>query len=430
VMAPGAIERWRVLNGSVDGRGYKRFMVTQGIYAWELVSGATTEQLVKYGNGRDTPTPVARTTISSDKLDLYQLAFDGVTLVSTEGGDPTYKIKDLSQQNAGTTNPLDIDVPDSQDANSARLMHDALNSVFENGTNIKNCFVRPNEVYLGPANRTDVFFKCPYTAATSTVYTVMAQAAIVHADTPQVGLQTAVANNRVWYGPESIILAYIVVQGAQVAGGDFDVMSLNDVMPEVPPYLRPISDEELVVTSAELGERDIRKLDGTSDRINVMAGDYRTRIITYSGVGAAGFPAIKVPQAFVNANPTLENLIYAEQGQNEDGTPAYVLLSPRTRTMAVNGLKFDPGNPIEPTVFSDGAEEWAIYNSSTTLWSDSSSQVPSWQYGGHKIAYPVSRKDGQAEFEKNSNFRIQTRPVDHPLSSAHQPILGVSPRDS
>jgi hypothetical protein len=267
-----------------------------------------------------------------------------------------------------------------------------------------------------------VFFKCPYTAATSTVYTVMAQAAIVHADTPQVGLQTAVANNRVWYGPESIILAYIVVQGAQVAGGDFDVMSLNDVMPEVPPYLRPISDEELVVTSAELGERDIRKLDGTSDRINVMAGDYRTRIITYSGVGAAGFPAIKVPQAFVNANPTLENLIYAEQGQNEDGTPAYVLLSPRTRTMAVNGLKFDPGNPIEPTVFSDGAEEWAIYNSSTTLWSDSSSQVPSWQYGGHKIAYPVSRKDGQAEFEKNSNFRIQTRPVDHPFHQHTNPF--------
>ncbi len=31
-MRPGAIERWRVLNGSVDGRGFKRFMVVQGQY--------------------------------------------------------------------------------------------------------------------------------------------------------------------------------------------------------------------------------------------------------------------------------------------------------------------------------------------------------------------------------------------------------------
>ena len=29
-MRPGAIERWRVLNGSVDGAGTKRFMVLEG----------------------------------------------------------------------------------------------------------------------------------------------------------------------------------------------------------------------------------------------------------------------------------------------------------------------------------------------------------------------------------------------------------------
>jgi len=35
VMRPGAIERWRVLNGSVDGQGYVRFMVVKGQYAVE-----------------------------------------------------------------------------------------------------------------------------------------------------------------------------------------------------------------------------------------------------------------------------------------------------------------------------------------------------------------------------------------------------------
>jgi len=29
-MRPGAVERWRVLNGSVDGRGFKRVMLLDG----------------------------------------------------------------------------------------------------------------------------------------------------------------------------------------------------------------------------------------------------------------------------------------------------------------------------------------------------------------------------------------------------------------
>ena len=38
-MRPGAVERWRVLNGSVDGRGYKRFMVVKGQYVVQNVDG-------------------------------------------------------------------------------------------------------------------------------------------------------------------------------------------------------------------------------------------------------------------------------------------------------------------------------------------------------------------------------------------------------
>ena len=34
-MQPGAVERWRVLNGSVDGRGFKRVMVLNGQFVFK-----------------------------------------------------------------------------------------------------------------------------------------------------------------------------------------------------------------------------------------------------------------------------------------------------------------------------------------------------------------------------------------------------------
>ncbi len=42
LMRPGAVERWRVLNGSVDGKGYRRFMVLNGQYG-QAKSGALTK---------------------------------------------------------------------------------------------------------------------------------------------------------------------------------------------------------------------------------------------------------------------------------------------------------------------------------------------------------------------------------------------------
>jgi len=33
-MRPGAVERWRVLNASVDGRGTKSFMVLEGQFVF------------------------------------------------------------------------------------------------------------------------------------------------------------------------------------------------------------------------------------------------------------------------------------------------------------------------------------------------------------------------------------------------------------
>ena len=73
---------------------------------------------------------------------------DGVTLVSVENGRARYTIKDLARQNAKTQNPL---------ANPAKLADnpnkDALlkyQNVFKSGRSIRDTWVRPNEVYLGP----------------------------------------------------------------------------------------------------------------------------------------------------------------------------------------------------------------------------------------------------------------------------------------
>ena len=66
VMRPGAVERWRVLNGSVDGRGYVEFMVVEG----------------------DAPTEDAK------RQELRHLAMDGITLVTDEA-NPQYTTRPI-----------------------------------------------------------------------------------------------------------------------------------------------------------------------------------------------------------------------------------------------------------------------------------------------------------------------------------------------
>ena len=60
------------------------------------------------------------------------------------------------------------------------------------------------------------------------------------------------------------------------------------------------------------------------------AGSHRTRVVSYTGYGSAGFPLIEVPEAFAKAHPELRNLTWAEH----DGTR--ILLAPNARTMAIN----------------------------------------------------------------------------------------------
>jgi hypothetical protein len=104
-MQPGAVERWRILNGSVDGGGYKRFMVLKGEYQYANFSGKNVLATI-------TGDIISLDEIEAEKQNIYQLAMDGVTFVTAnpDGSDPVYTIKDLSQANPNATStPLPTD---------------------------------------------------------------------------------------------------------------------------------------------------------------------------------------------------------------------------------------------------------------------------------------------------------------------------------
>ena len=472
----GAIERWRVINGSVDGRGFKHFMVVKGQY--EVIttgfqaSGVPCAELF-WVDPRDTTNTVKvtlrnyRQLIEDKKCTLYQLSTDGVTLVEKAGDTFRYTIKDLSQQNAGTKNPIaqPCEVPGGDRfpsptppadptpaekkypgaiSNAERLCR--LQSVFEDCDSVKNTWVRPNEYYMGPANRTDVFFQMPDDAKCGDVYTVLAKASLIHADTPMFNLQQKVQDAAPAPAPVDIVIAHIVVVDDEpvpaVQAYEKDpssylkqhdgvkphhkVMSLKGCLPDAPPYLFPVTDDEL---------KD-------SD------GKFRTRYVQYSGWGNEGLPLVTDARGDrekgVLPNPSagafsefiekdkgeLELLRYAEH----DGVN--VLLSPRIRTMSIDGRKFNPTDPDRPQVLVNTCEQWVLYNTGQTLWAytDTGKEhgySQQGQFNGHYVAFPIDRETGDGEFWsegnfdnecKKADFRIVTRGIDHPFHIHQNPF--------
>ena len=249
-MRPGAVERWRVLNGSVDGAGTKRFMVVEGQYVqkrdkiWRIVADGDVSTAMRRLE------PVTDMEIEDAKLDLQQLSFDGITLVSEENGKAVHRIRDLSQINAGTPNPLTANPRPGENEYAAALR--AFESVYRNGDSLRHAYVRPNEVYLTNANRTDLLFKAPLDKAEK-IFTIFAREAHIHSDNHQQTLQRHI------YMPDApprrppfdTVVAYIHVTGKPVEGGDFDIQDLNAHLPPVPPLLQPIHARELEVPAAE-----------------------------------------------------------------------------------------------------------------------------------------------------------------------------------
>jgi len=423
-MRPGAVERWRVLNGSVDGRGFQRFMVLEGQYVqdeegvqlWRVETEPPSPSAPSTAApAEQTPkrrlAAMSRRRIEEAKRNLYQLSSDGVTLVTVENGKARHTIKDLSKRNAGSENPFAR--PPKQGEHPWRAELRNFEDCFRDGESIRNAFVRPNEVYLANANRADVFFKTPLDSA-GKIYTLLAQEDLIHTDNYQQRLQRGIYRGRPQFNPAPIdvVLAYVHVLGAPVEGGDFDVMSLVDKLPPVPPFLQPIGDDELRVTAQEARARKIPE------------GSFRTRVIGYSGYVSADFPLLEAPQEFVKAHPELENLVWTRF----DG--GLVLLPPASRTMAINS-RFDlalHSDPTPPRKFShhdseivrvavDTAEEWVLYNSSGMLWGhmDTAKHRQPGQFNGHYTSYPLSRAEGQARFAKDSEFQITSKGADHPF---------------
>ena len=490
-MRPGAIERWRVINGSVDGRGFKRFMVVKGQYTVQTVPNPmpppqTNLELYEVDEQGRTVGPITLAnleSLESRKQDLYQLSIDGIALVAGSGDEVRYAVKDLSEQNAGSQNPLWTPDPEAL----ASLGEDPddpavdtlcrLRNVWKSGANVRDCFVRPNEFYMGPANRTDIFFQAPRLGSDSRtdadsntrydVYTVLAKAVVVHSDNPNQTAQRRVNGNQPTAStpsPADIVLAYIVVEeeAGQNPIANYDIKSfvrrLSEDLPPVQDYLLPIGDDELVVSSEEAGTRDL------------PAGSHRTRTITYSGWGSQDAPLLSTyptdPSAdnftsFIendqsNNGGRLENLIYARNGVDSDGNPYYVALPPAIRTMAISfdnpgpidpeprnlPRKFDPTDPNRARMLEDTAEEWALYNVSDMLWGntrperkgptdpvdqnndprDTDYKQPTTQFKEHYVAYPMSRKDGQELFDRNHDFQVVSRAVDHPFHIHQNPF--------
>lgn len=447
-MQPGAVERWRILNGSVDGAGYKRFMVLKG----QLDYDPKTKLLTTSGE------TASLKTIEDAKQNIYQLAMDGVTLVmaNPDGTGPEYTIKDLSKVNpTATDTPLPTDYMQSAAEN---LRH--FNDCFANERGVKNCFVRPNEVYLAPANRVDLLFQAPPLADPNNtpfeIYTVVARSVAVHFDNYQASIQGKDGKGKDENGKDfeaqpvvpDLIVAYIIVKGDAVAGLDTLangnlLTKLQDALPDVPAYHYPILPSELAAKEAEAEARS-----------DVTAGYYRTRTITYSGWGHPGQPVLTTRSNSDDTDPTkktaenflkfvkadlaeheedpdksLEYLIYEPVKDSNGEVSYYKLLQPEIRTMAINGYKFDPDpgnfapaiqsqplisdpkddtNPVfivPPQMYADSAEEWALFNSSITLWGD----------GGTR--YPLTRQQA-AEHD----LIIQTKALDHPFHMHQNPF--------
>lgn len=435
-MSPGDVERWRVLNGSVDGKGYVRFMVLEGQWVSEKPPKG-----VKTLGGKKRPSalPNLRTQLNSVKQLLYvdesgtrclpttadienrkqhlhQLAQDGVTLVRQNGANPEYYVKDLQNNNQ---NPLYQD-------------YSNLEACYKDPQSLKACYNLSNELYMSPAQRADFFFEAPALAAgeTTKVYTIIAKGTAIHTENEQRLMQ--MFNKYTKNGkapaymqpphnnlgvPGDTIMAYIVVQ--QPAAGTtappaFDMNGLKQAVSgvPVPEYLYPITPSDVQIKSVD---KDAKSGD---------VGKYRTRQVTYSGWGAATWPTF-LPGDVAKLNssgptPAIDpKLIWnpSDYGvPKPPGSDGRVLAPTSTKTMAIDGKKFNPDDPMAPRPLLDTSEEWVVYNQSISLFGDFPDPTPGIIPGAqafdidHRQGIPTTRADADAK-----GLFITTRGIDHPF---------------
>ena len=286
---PGAVERWRVLNASVDGRGFKQFMVLEGQFVfadrqlWRVLPGE------KEGAPRRFEAATRQDVADADAAAVSVVVRRHHARRDRERHARVTRSAICRKQNAGTRNPLDRQPAAGEEP--ARAMLKNVEDCYRDGDSLRNLFVRPNEVFLANANRADVFFKAPLDAA-GKVYTVFAQEFPLATDNFQQRLpdrRSPAAGTGFTTGnpaPVDVVVGYVKVAGEAVPGGDFDVMRLRDKLPPVPPFLQPVEDERAAGAGggSDAARRAGRAVSGRAS-------------MSYSGYGPTDFPLIEVPEA-------------------------------------------------------------------------------------------------------------------------------------
>ncbi len=444
VMRPGDVERWRVLNGSVDGKGYVRFMVLEGEWVSEappakvkplgkkrptalpkIVSDLNSVQQLLYVDGSGNRLLPSTADIEARKQQLYLMAQDGVSLVRKKGTDGAeYYLKDLENN---SKNPLYQD-------------YSNLDACYKDANTLKACYNLSNELYMAPANRADFIFQAPTQAkGTTKVYTVIAKGTAIHTENEEreLNLANKYSNKKgtidSFIGSVSVpgdtIMAYIVVKDCDTAGVQncsqpvnanrpttpFSFKALSNVISgvTVPKYLYPINADEVQIESTD---RD-------GGRGN--DGKYRTRKVTYSGWGGATWPNL-YPEDVVKVDPNgpepvpNPKMVYdpTKYGIPMEPGKSKVMLPPATRTMAIDGKKFNPDDHMAPKPLLSTAEEWVVYNNSISLFAEfpdfpAGSNMDDYQknyFVDHRDGYPITRAKA-----KSKGFGITTRGIDHPF---------------
>ena len=451
-MNEGDVERWRVLNGSVDGKGYVRFMVLKGQWVSEKPTKGTTtlsgnprpsafkgkgkkltnmqkrlnsvKQLLYVDSNTGKRYLPTTEQISNAKQQLYQLAQDGVTLVKEDGNQSKYYIKDLKNDQV---NPLYQDYSNLADC-------------YKNPETLKACYNLSNELYMAPANRADFIFEAPASTQDYEVYTVIAKGTAIHTENEEriINMYDHYTSGSTTPGymqppnnnlsvPGDTIMAYIVVQKegnngtlkSDIKKPQFNINNLMKVVSSVPvpEYLSPITADEVRVKKGDVDQ-------GKNNGNNV--GKYRTRQVTYSGWGAATWPILDpttvVPfDAARGGHGTIpDNIIWKPQdylGLPKAPTKNGTVVAPSsTKSMAIDNMKFNPDDPNAPRPILNTSEEWVVYNQSISLfgaWPDSpggnNASAKAFDID-HRIGYPITRAEAQKR-----KYNITTRGIDHPF---------------
>ncbi|MEM7534079.1 MAG: multicopper oxidase domain-containing protein, partial [Chloroflexota bacterium] len=402
-MQPGSVERWRILNGSVDGFASITLYVLKG--EWQQITDPESKykgQLADLHDEEHPKHPIKDSALPQYAVPYKLLAYDSVTLVN----DPNHPY------------PAPVAGGDM--------------SVVRNTFQTIDIASGDNPVHLGAANRADLLFQAPREPGT---YTIIARHNVGPFDDSALKVSNVdgVQNIDTKVSPlaHDTIVGYITIEsdndsgesdtnaaksdtnaaksGTNAAKSDTNAAEpsaalVPDVDPfpiifeelgkrPVQPYLHPIIPDELKLTQAEKTNRQL----GNGDY-------YRKRRFIYSGWGGRDYP------------------------KAEQLAPGYEVRPIKTRTfnsMAVDGRKFLHSD-IMHAMNVDTAEEWVVENHSMVLYGErDDSGVKTnidpkvWQQYPEDIEFQTSREPFKHE---DSGLYPVAGGTDHPFHIHQNPF--------